>query len=1021
MKKILLAVLILTTSLLLLTSCAIIDKLLPSETPPADEVAFDSASLKFPSRTFTYDGNARGLTVTGELPEGISVEYENNNCTDAGVYTVTAKFYRNGEYIEGEDLTATLTVKPANYDMSGVIFESKTFEYTGETYTPVIEGELPEGVTVQFVYDGPIKDAGTYTVTAKFVGDSNHNKIPAIKVTYTVNFLQFDMSGVKFEDKYLEYNGEKQYLLIEGTLPEGVSVEYKNNGHTEEGEYAVEAVFTTSVPNYAAPKSMTATLYITPVAMHPAQLVYELTEAGTYEVVGCSDDNPHIIIPATYKSKRVTSIKSGAFEGNTNITLVNIPVTVTNIGNKAFKGCTSLEEIILRGEITVIGYQAFANTSIKSLVLPDTLLSIGQGALMGMPLETLTLPFIGGSANSSNDYLGYLFGATSYSGNAATVPATLKSIVMSDAATKIPAFAFFGISSLEEVKIGSSVGFIGNSAFFGTSLKSIYIPTSVISIPADARAENSPFFGLSSDMVIMLEGIATEGYGKYWNAVADGKNAITIYMKTYEYYLENKENIKDANISDASISAIIFDGKMLDGFSSEQLEYTVEVDVNKGYPNVTAITNSPTSVYTVEQASAENGGTVTVAVVSADHTSTLTYKVKFNLVGDFNTQAEVVGKNGTTGTVTFVLDDGDHYTADFTKVMMNKYDGLKFTYAILTNRLASLNTVYDPTVGKYVYQMTEDGKYTYTVKQDEVDFWNDLLKNYNTEVISHTHTHAFWGINDDGGVQEYIDDAGNVRTSGNLPVGSVSAEIYGSKQIVEELLGIRALTHTVPGIGAKTSDVLLANGTLYKTYYTYYKQLLNQAISNGEIINLIGNVMGVSTASVDKYVTKDNIKSVNGVSRMMVRPTDDTDLWKKFIDNAADNNGWATYCIHKIAPSPTTGHYILESDAEDLFTHALSRNVWIANYTEAALYYAEWASANVSAVYDAGKITIELTDSEDNSVYDEALTVKASVPASWKAASANGETLDVHKAADGTQFVYINIVPDSGAVEIYGA
>ena len=96
MKKILLAVLILTTSLLLLTSCAIIDKLLPSETPPADEVAFDSASLKFPSRTFTYDGNARGLTVTGELPEGISVEYENNNCTDAGVYTVTAKFYKNG-------------------------------------------------------------------------------------------------------------------------------------------------------------------------------------------------------------------------------------------------------------------------------------------------------------------------------------------------------------------------------------------------------------------------------------------------------------------------------------------------------------------------------------------------------------------------------------------------------------------------------------------------------------------------------------------------------------------------------------------------------------------------------------------------------------------------------------------------------------------------------------------------------------------------------------------------------------
>ena len=177
--------------------------------------------------------------------------------------------------------------------------------------------------------------------------------------------------------------------------------------------------------------------------------------------------------------------------------------------------------------------------------------------------------------------------------------------------------------------------------------------------------------------------------------------------------------------------------------------------------------------------------------------------------------------------------------------------------------------------------------------------------------------------------------------------------------------------------------------------------------------------MGVNAANTNKYVTKDNIKSTNGVARMMVTPTDDKALWNQFIDNAADNNGWATFCIHKITPSAGTGHYILESDAENLFAHAASKNVWVANYTEAALYYAEWASANVSTFYEDGKINVTLTDSEDNTVYDEALTVKVYVPTTWSSAAMNGEALTVHN--DGSaNYVYVNIVPDSGVYEIIG-
>ena len=132
--------------------------------------------------------------------------------------------------------------------------------------------------------------------------------------------------------------------------------------------------------------------------------------------------------------------------------------------------------------------------------------------------------------------------------------------------------------------------------------------------------------------------------------------------------------------------------------------------------------------------------------------------------------------------------------------------------------------------------------------------------------------------------------------------------------------------------------------------------------------------------------------------------------------SGAANNGWATYCIHKISEAATSGHYILEKDAENMFAYAVSKNIWIANYTEAFLYYTEWASAEVSAVYDNGSIWVTLTDDEDNTMYNEDLTVKVAVPASWAAAEANGETLEVYTDEDGSFYVLVNIVPDSGTV-----
>ena len=65
---------------------------------------------------------------------------------------------------------------------------------------------------------------------------------------------------------------------------------------------------------------------------------------------------------------------------------------------------------------------------------------------------------------------------------------------------------------------------------------------------------------------------------------------------------------------------------------------------------------------------------------------------------------------------------------------------------------------------------------------------------------------------------------------------------------------------------------------------------------------------------------------------------------------------------------------------------------------------------------------ITLTDEETDSRFDEALTVKVSVPDSWNSAklTTGGKTttLTIHTDEDGSRFVYANIVPSDSVSTI---
>lgn len=236
---------------------------------PADMTAMltikkaEVSGLAFEDKTVTYNGVQRSLSLEGELPEDISVNYVNNGKTNVGVYTVIATFSSNSaNYITPDDMVATLTIKKAVYDMSNVSFENNTVTYDGNPHVLSISGTLPDGVTVSYV-NNEQTNANQYVATASFVGDAiNYFAIDDMQAILTINKATYDMRGVSFLSNRFIYDGTPKSIYVSGNLPNGVSVTYINNEKVDANTYTVTAKFAGDSENYNKLSDWTASLII---------------------------------------------------------------------------------------------------------------------------------------------------------------------------------------------------------------------------------------------------------------------------------------------------------------------------------------------------------------------------------------------------------------------------------------------------------------------------------------------------------------------------------------------------------------------------------------------------------------------------------------------------------------------------------------------------------------------------------------------------------------------------------------
>ena len=190
----------------------------------------------------------------------------------------------------------------------------------------------------------------------------------------------------------------------------------------------------------------------------PEGVIYRISTDKTYaEVVGYDGTMAEVEIAEEYGGLPVKNIYDSAFRGNKTITSVVIPDSVTSIGGGAFAYCSAL----------------------TSVVIPNSVTSIGTGAFYGGNSlqfnEYGNCKYLG---NSSNPYLVLIEASnkdmSSYEiHNYARVIlenafycCSLTSVVIPDSVTSVGDYAFRGCNSLTSVVMGNSVTNIGQAVFY---------------------------------------------------------------------------------------------------------------------------------------------------------------------------------------------------------------------------------------------------------------------------------------------------------------------------------------------------------------------------------------------------------------------------------------------------------------------------------------------------------------------------------------------------------------------------
>lgn len=165
--------------------------------------------------TITYDGEAHTIMYEGTLPNGVDYVLSITNsgqsvvaeAKEIGTYTFTYVF--SGEGYETLTLNALLTINAKEFE--GLTLNSKTVNYSGDSQTIDLVGDIPTDASVEYTYKDSSNNTvtecvlpGTYTVIAKVTGPN----YKALELEASLVIEKVQATDVVIEKQTALYTGE---------------------------------------------------------------------------------------------------------------------------------------------------------------------------------------------------------------------------------------------------------------------------------------------------------------------------------------------------------------------------------------------------------------------------------------------------------------------------------------------------------------------------------------------------------------------------------------------------------------------------------------------------------------------------------------------------------------------------------------------------------------------------------------------------------------------------------------------
>lgn len=192
-------------------------------------------------------------------------------------------------------------------------------------------------------------------------------------------------------------------------------------------------------------------------------------EAHVYKYEGTE---PVVEIPEKIGARVITAVDSSAFYKNESVEHVILPDSVLSIGDMAFMYCTNLKDVDISVNLNSIGDYAFGGcTALSEIDLNSNISSLSVGMFDASGITNVKIPY----------------NVKEIKKNAFRNCNSLTSIRIPDYVTTIYENAFRNCKNLESVEIGSGISTIPATVFMNCEkLTSVFIPKSVTSIDVTA-------------------------------------------------------------------------------------------------------------------------------------------------------------------------------------------------------------------------------------------------------------------------------------------------------------------------------------------------------------------------------------------------------------------------------------------------------------------------------------------------------------------------------------------------------